>query len=52
MLQFIDLLSLSNISMIIFDESYHGYYVHGRSVHPYADTDMIDISHNLAKEAV
>eukprot|EP00833_Pecoramyces_ruminatium_P008275 jgi/Orpsp1_1/1182307/evm.model.c7180000080766.1 len=51
MLQFIDLLSLSNISMIIFDENYHGYYVHGRSVHPYADTDIIDIAHNLSKEA-
>jgi len=49
MLQFIDLLNLSNISMIIFDENYHGYYVHGRSVHPYADTDIIDISHNLSK---
>jgi len=50
-LQFIDLLSLSNISMIIFDETFHGYYIHGRSVHPYADTDIIDISHNLSKEA-
>jgi hypothetical protein len=51
MLQFIDLLSLSNISLIIFDENYHGFYVHGRSVHPYADTDIVDIAHNLSKEA-
>jgi len=30
-LEFIDLCSMTNISMMIFDESFHGYYIHGRS---------------------
>ena len=28
---FIDLCSVSNISIFIFDESVHGYYIHGQS---------------------
>ena len=52
MLQFVDLLSLSNVSMLIFSERYHGYYIHGRSVHPHADTDMHDMNVNLKKEEV
>jgi meckelin len=52
LLQFVDLLSVSNISVIIFDELLHGYYIHGKSVHPHADTDMIDMNNNLMKEEV
>lgn len=29
--EFIDLCSISNISVLMFDESCHGYYIHGRS---------------------
>lgn len=50
LLQFIDLLSLSNISLFLLDESFHGLYIHGRSPHPHADTDMADLVSCLKKE--
>ncbi|KAJ3122034.1 Meckelin [Nowakowskiella sp. JEL0407] len=49
-LQYIDLLSLCNISLLLFDEKCHGYYIHGRSVHGSADTDMQEMNANLKKE--
>lgn len=36
--EFTDLCSVSNISVLIFDESYGGYYIHGRS--PYGFTEI------------
>ena len=50
--QFVDVLSLSNTSLVIFDEPYHGCYIHGRSVHPTADTDIEELKRCLEKEAV
>lgn len=50
LLQFVDLLSISNISVFLLDSPFHGYYVHGRSVHPFADTDMTEIGNNMKKE--
>nr|KAJ3421257.1 Meckelin [Polyrhizophydium stewartii] len=50
LLQFIDLLSLANISLLIFDSPCHGYYIHGRSVHSYADTNMEELCNFLRKE--
>ena len=29
--EFIDLCSVTNISLLIFNNSFHGYYIHGRS---------------------
>ena len=49
--QYVDILSLSNISLLIFDEKCHGYYIHGRSVHASADTDMEELNECLMKEA-
>ncbi|KAI9142443.1 Meckelin [Paraphysoderma sedebokerense] len=49
-LQYVDLLSVSNVSVLIFDEHHHGYYIHGRSVHGYADTDMITLNNDLKRE--
>ncbi|KAJ3410889.1 Meckelin [Chytridiales sp. JEL 0842] len=49
-LQYMDLLSVSNVSLIIFDEQCHGYYIHGRSVHQMADTDAAELNANLRKE--
>ena len=49
-LQFVDLLSVANISVLIFDELCHGYYIHGRSVHGSADVNMDDLNHSLRKE--
>lgn len=51
-LQFVDLISLANISILVFDESCHGYYIHGRSVHGSADVNMDELNHNLKKEEV
>ncbi|TPX38641.1 hypothetical protein SeLEV6574_g07708 [Synchytrium endobioticum] len=50
LLQFVDLCSVSNVSVLLFDEPWHGYYIHGRSVHSYADTDMADLYRQLKKE--
>jgi len=47
---FVDLLSLANISVIIFDSRYHGYYLHGRSVHQYADATMQEMATQLKME--
>ena len=34
----VDLCSVCNISMLMFDNSFHGYYVHGRS--PYGQAEV------------
>lgn len=36
--EFVDLCSICNISFLIFDESLHGYYIHGRS--PYGQAEI------------
>lgn len=50
LLNFVDKLSLANISLFIMDAPFHGYYIHGKSVHPLADTDMQELKSYLAKE--
>jgi len=50
--EFIDLLSLSNISLLIFDSNYHYFYIHGKSTHPSADVNhetMLEILENEEK---
>ncbi|PRP76388.1 meckelin [Planoprotostelium fungivorum] len=48
--QFIDVMSISNISAFIFSERCFGYYLHGRSVHAYSDTNMTELNENLKRE--
>jgi meckelin len=48
----VDLVSLANISVLVFDEACHGYYIHGRSVHGCADVNMDELNHHLKKEEV
>ena len=36
--EFTDLCSIANISVLMFDETYHGYYIHGRS--PYGQAEV------------
>lgn len=50
LLQYVDLLSLSNISLIVMDESCHGYYVHGKSSHGQSDTGLNRLNDNLQRE--
>jgi Meckelin (Transmembrane protein 67) len=49
--QFSDILSLANISLLILNEKFHGYYIHGKSVHATADTSMEELNGCLVKEA-
>ena len=38
--QFVDLLAVTNISCFLMEERFYGHYLHGRSVHAHADSDM------------
>ncbi|MGH0151242.1 UNVERIFIED_CONTAM: hypothetical protein FKN15_040564 [Acipenser sinensis] len=49
--QFVDLCSMSNISVLLFSNRCFGYYIHGRSVHGHADTNMEEMNLNLKREA-
>ncbi|XP_061852020.1 meckelin isoform X2 [Colius striatus] len=49
--QFIDLCCMSNISVFLLSHSCFGYYIHGRSVHGHADTNMEEMNMNLKREA-
>ncbi|XP_041649533.1 meckelin [Cheilinus undulatus] len=48
--QFVDLCSISNISMLLLSHRCFGYYIHGRSVHGLADTNMEEMNNNLRRE--
>ena len=48
--QFVDLLAVSNVSMIVLEERASGYYLHGKSVHSHADTGMLELHRNLKRE--
>jgi len=48
--QFVDLLSVSNVSMIILDQKLAGFYLHGRAVAPSADNNLIGLTRELKKE--
>ncbi|XP_041798443.1 meckelin [Chelmon rostratus] len=48
--QFVDLCSVSNISVLLLSHRCFGYYIHGRSVHGHADTNMEEMNHNLRRE--
>uniref|UniRef100_A0A672G498 Transmembrane protein 67 n=1 Tax=Salarias fasciatus TaxID=181472 RepID=A0A672G498_SALFA len=49
--QFVDLCSISNISVLLLSHRCYGYYIHGRSVHGHADTNMEEMNNNLKREA-
>ena len=48
---FIDVCSVSNISIIMLLESNWGYYIHGESIHAHADASMAEFQENLRREA-
>ena len=50
--QYVDLCSMSNISVFILENAQFGYYIHGRSVHGRADTGMKEMHENLKREEV
>ncbi|GAB5353570.1 hypothetical protein AAMO2058_000047000 [Amorphochlora amoebiformis] len=45
-----DLLHSANVSCLILDQTHHGYYLHGKSVHTHADTDLSQLSKQVAHE--
>ncbi|XP_043116007.1 meckelin isoform X4 [Puntigrus tetrazona] len=49
--QFVDLCSISNVSVLLLSHRCFGYYIHGRSVHGHADTNMDEMNTNLKREA-
>ncbi|XP_067905206.1 meckelin-like isoform X2 [Heterodontus francisci] len=48
--QFVDLCSVSNVSVLVLMHRCYGYYIHGRSVHGHADIGMESMYLNLKKE--
>jgi meckelin len=48
---FVDLLSVSNCSLLVLAERFWGFYLHGRSVHAHADVDLAEMRENLNREA-
>ena len=50
--EFVDLCSMSNVSVFIMAHGEFGYYIHGRSVHGRADVSMSEMSEMLDREVV
>ena len=50
-LNFIDLCSVSNISVFILMYNHYGYYIHGRSPHGSTDVNMKEMIINLERES-
>ena len=47
---YIDLCSISNVSVFVLSDTIYGYYIHGRAVHGHADADMAEIVTALKRE--
>ncbi|GMF54012.1 unnamed protein product [Phytophthora fragariaefolia] len=47
---FIDLCTISKVSCFFLDEMYHGFYLHCRSPHPFADGSMRELVDQLKQE--
>ncbi len=50
-INFIDLCSVSNISVFVLMDNLYGYYIHGRSPHGIAEVNMKDMMINLERES-
>lgn len=48
---FIDLCSVSNISLMILLEPQWGFYIHGESIHAHSDISMTEFQENLKRES-
>jgi meckelin len=51
LLNFIDLCSVSNISVFMLLYDHYGYYIHGRSPHGNTDVNMKEMLMNLERES-
>jgi len=50
LMDFVDLCSMANVSIFIMENNLFGYYLHGRSVHGRADTNMREINEQIKRE--
>ena len=48
--EFVDLLSMMNVSCFILDQRYHGFYIHGKTVHAHADASLEEMRIQVASE--
>eukprot|EP00474_Spongospora_subterranea_P003737 CRZ04195.1 hypothetical protein [Spongospora subterranea] len=48
--EFIDFMTMSNISAFVLDSNFHGYYIHGRTLHAFADSSMEEMTRQLHME--
>ena len=51
LVNFIDLCSISNISVFILQNNQYGYYIHGESPHSVADVNMKEMMMHLERES-
>lgn len=51
LLNFVDLCSVSNISVLVLTDELYGYYIHGLSPHGTTDVNMRDMLMNLERES-
>ena len=51
LVQFTDVCSIANISVFVMSHANFGYYIHGKSPHGAADTDMAGLLGQLQREA-
>ena len=49
--EFVDMCAVSNISILMFNESFQGYYIHGRSPYGYAEISAERLRLSLEYEA-
>eukprot|EP00959_Pyramimonas_sp_CCMP1952_P358520 7506722-Pyramimonas_sp.AAC.1 len=49
--QFVDLLTLTNTSIVILQDQFAGYYIHGRSLMAHADTSLLELNQQMHKES-
>jgi meckelin len=49
--EFVDLCSICNMSLLMFDETLHGYYIHGRSPFGQAEISLEQMRQNLYFES-
>ena len=48
--QFVDLLTMANMSIILLDDECSGYYLHGRSLMTFSDTSMQELMAQMRRE--
>ena len=49
---YVDLCSMSNVSVFILEDDQFGYYIHGRSAHGRSDTGLREMAEDLKREEV